>query len=378
MMTVTENFLFIIRITKIGKFGNFSKPHQYPFLMLSSLLFKHKVRKGVHKGRQEENQNIIPSSFIRKGRSLPVLLWGLVFVLLPQIAEAQKLVVNDPYLQIAASANDPLYTTYAASMDRSRLYGDKAYKMVYYADCDPLYYSTDQGGRILNVWMINKLVVDKVEKYHKKPVVSASFPDMALLEYEPIEDVRVQECFFVYSSTLAICQLSIENTSGKEQLIELFPVLELGKNSLHIQQFDKNNNGYITHLFETKERLISNLYKNAPYPTFCRDFFGGSEAPYSFGGFTGNPDDFYNYIKTDFYEENRIQDSLNFKESGPVDFVSLHYQFKLKPGESKSLQYFRGLQDQSEDPEEVIHQINEMKHHSLQPFVDSNVALFNR
>ena len=301
---------------------------------------------------------------------------AFVFIIFTITSFSQKLTVSDSWLQIRASANNPLYTTYAASMDRSRLYGDKAYKMNYYADCDPLHYWTDQGGSIFNIWMINKLVIDKVGKYVQKPVVTASFPDMALLEYEPLEGINVQECFFVYSSKVAISRLSITNTSGKPQLVELFPVLDLGKDSLEIIGFDKQNYGYLTQHFETKKRLISNLYKNAPYPTHCLDFFCGSEQPYSYGGFSGNLDDFYNYIKTDFYSENRSQDSLNFADSGLVRFVSLHYQFELQPGESKTISYLRGLQDQSEDPVNLIQEINTAAEANFQQFLNENVALF--
>jgi hypothetical protein len=291
---------------------------------------------------------------------------------------SQHIEIADDYLKINASANDPLYTTYAAAMERSRLYGDKAYKMDYYSDCSPINYSSDQAGKIYTVWMINKLVIDKISKFHEKPVVIASFPDMAILEYQPFEGIKVQECFFVYSSTLALVQLYIENQSGANQSIELFPILELGNDSLQIIRFDKENNGYMTHHFETKKRLISNLYAHAPYPTHTRDFFAGSEKPYSYGGFSGNEEDFYNYIKTDFYSENRAQDSLNFLGSSYVDFVSLHYKFELKPGETKTIRYFRGEQDQNEDLNNLVHQVGEIKSASLQPFVNENIKLFSR
>jgi hypothetical protein len=293
-------------------------------------------------------------------------------------AFSQHLEITDHYLKINASTNDPLFTTYAASMERSRLYGDKAYKMAYFSGCSPISYSSDQAGWIYNVWMINKLVIDKISKFYSKPVVIASFPDMAILEYQLFEGISVQECFFVYSSTLSLVQLNIENYSGSNQAIELFPILETGNDSLQIIRFDKENNGYVTHHFETKKRLISNLYAKAPYPTDTRDFFAGSEMPYSYGGFLGTSDDFYNYIKTDFYSESRTQDSLNFSDSGYVDFVSLHYKFELKPGESKTIRYFRGEQDQTEDVSNLVQQVNELRTTSLQPFVDNNIRLFGK
>jgi hypothetical protein len=301
-----------------------------------------------------------------------------ISVILPVGLFAQKLAVSDDYLKIQAKANDPLYTTYAASMERSRLYGDKAYKMDYYSACSPVCYSSDQAGRIFSVWMINKLVIDKISKFYSQPVVTASFPDMAILEYQPFIGIRVQECFFVYSSSLALVQYYIQNTSSSSQAVELYPVLETGNDSLQIIRFDHDNAGYVTHHFETKKRLISNLYAKAPYPTDTRDFFAGSEKPYSFGGFNGGPGDFYNFIKTDFYNENRRQDSLNLSDSGYVDFISLHFKFILNPGESRVIRYFRGEQDQSEDIGNLINQIVDLKTASLQPFVDENIRLFSK
>lgn len=286
------------------------------------------------------------------------------------------LFIDDPYLRISAGADDPLYTTYAAAMERSRLYGDKAYKMDYYSECDPLNYSGDQTGRFYLTWMIDKLVIDKMGKFHKKPVVRASFPDMAILEYQPFHGISVQECFFVHSSSIALVQVHIKNRSLKNHSVELFPVMEIPNDSLEIVRFDTENQAYITHHYETKERLISDLYRNAPYPTHVRDVFTASEPAYSYGGFNGGQDGFYNYIKTDFYEENRSQDSLNFREDGFVDFIALHYKFDLQPGEEKTFRYFRGWQDRSESVDSLMAMIRKLRREDIQPFINTNVALF--
>ena len=91
----------------------------------------------------------------------------------------------EDYVRIAARCDDPLYTTYAASMARSRLYGDKAYKMDYYSCCMPVNYSSDHAGRIYCLWKVDQVVIGKMSEYFKKPVVDFSFPDMAITEYEP-------------------------------------------------------------------------------------------------------------------------------------------------------------------------------------------------
>ncbi|MBN3034364.1 MAG: hypothetical protein JW861_02170 [Bacteroidales bacterium] len=305
------------------------------------------------------------------------LITFIVFAsLFPMSSDCQWISVPDPYLQIHADADDPLYTTYSAAPERSRLYGDKAYKMDYYSDCNPIHFQSDPYGRFYHLWMIDKVVIDLTGKYYKKPVVTASFPDMAILEYEPVKGLRVRQCFLVYSSRSAMVDLMIRNESGREHLVEIYPILEMGNDSLLISGFDDNLNGYVTHHRETRERLISDLYAAAPYPTEWTGFFSAGFPLYSRGGFHGSIPEFYQYIKTDFYEEERSHDSLNFLEEGNVDFIALHGQFELASGAEMSLRYFRSLQGSDEPIETLRDEMETLQTVSLQDFLDANTALF--
>ncbi len=295
---------------------------------------------------------------------------------LPAMLTAQHLKVGDPYLTFRAEAHDPLYTTYTAAMERSRLYGDKGYKMDYYSDCMPVNYSGDQVGRFYCVWKVDQVVVMNTGEYFQRPVVTSSFPDMAIMEYQPFRGIKVQETFFVYSSSIAVVNLQIKNDDNINHELELYPVLELGNDSLLIKNYDKEHNGYLTYHHESKYRLISSLYKNAPYPTETCDFFTANFKPYSYGGYLENIDQFYNTIKTDWYAENR-NDSLNHKTSGNVNFVSLHGKFYLKPGEEINVRYFRGWIDQKEDVQKLADEIEKLKTGSLQKYVDADTKLFS-
>jgi len=290
---------------------------------------------------------------------------------------SQELVVKDSYLKISASASDPLFTTYTAAIQRSKLYGDKGYKMDYYSDHLPINYAGDQAGRFYAIWKVDQVVVMNIGEFYKKPVVTASFPDMAIVKHEPFRGIEVQETFFVYSSSIAVVNLEIRNTDIEKHDLELYPVLEIGSDSLLIKEFRKDKNAYITNHRESKYRLISSLYKNAPYPTETRDYFSGSFASYSFGGYINSLEGFYNTIKTDFYAENR-NDSLNKKSEGLVNFISLHGKTSLKPGERISVRYLRGWQDQKDDLEKLSDEIEKLKTEPLQKFVDDNVELFSK
>ena len=134
------------------------------------------------------------------------LLLTLLFTV-ALLSKAQQFKPVEDYVRVNAAQEDPLYTTYAADMSRSRLYGDKAYKMDYYSCCMPVNYSSDQAGRIYCLWKTDQVVVRSMSEYFRKPVVNFSFPDMAVMEYEPFRGIHVKETFLVYSSTLAIIDL---------------------------------------------------------------------------------------------------------------------------------------------------------------------------
>jgi hypothetical protein len=310
-------------------------------------------------------------------KAIRSIFFILTLGIIPELS-AQSYTLTDPYLKINASASAPLYTTYTASMDRSVLYGDKGYKMDYYSDCNPLCFDGDQAGRFYNTWRFNAVVVDKIGKYHKKPIVRASFPDMATLEYEPWPDIRVEQAFLVYSSTLAVVELIIENKGNSVMTIDLYPVLEIPHDSTQAVTFDHERNCYILHHYETRKRLISSLSEKYPYPVRIRDIFGMDQKVYSYGLYEGSVDDFYNEVKRDFYAEKNSFDSLNCLKSGKADYVSLHDHFKLNPGESRHIRYYRGWQNRDHDSNILYTQVDQMKNKGIQEFLDADTRLFSR
>lgn len=304
------------------------------------------------------------------------VLVGLVFTIYCPFVQSQVMILNDPYLELHANAKDPLYTTYAAAMGRSKLYGDKAYKMSYHLDNEPLYYESDKAGRIYNVWMINKVVVDKVGKFYKKPEVYASFPDMVVLNYQPFEGIKVEETFLVHSSSVAVVNMRIQNISQQVMDLSLFPVFETGNDSLKIEGFNSSINAYELSRHESKKRLISNLRKNYPYPTQVRDIFSSNMPVTSYGGYHGEMKDFYNIIKTDYYADNFKNDSLNMSKQGMVDFVALQHKLSLQPGEVTQIRYMRGFQKRDANKAALIQEMDSLKKKSLIPFLKANEELF--
>ena len=301
----------------------------------------------------------------------------LFFFLSGFYASSQEFKPVEDYVRISARANDPLYTTYSASMARSQLYGDKAYKMDYYSDCRPLSYSSDQAGTMFCIWKVDEVVVPRIGEFLVKPVVRFSFPDMAIMDYEPFRGIRVKETFFVYSSSIAMVDMEIKNTDKIAHDVAVYPILETGNDSIEIVNFDKVSDGYMTHRYECPYRLISSLKMEYGYPVKVRDFFTSNRATSSHGGYSGNMDDFYNIIKTDFYSDKR-GDSLNMKSAGLADFIALHMKKRLKPGESVNYRYLRGFQDQKDDPAKLIRTVDSVKNFMLKTYYEDNLILYSK
>lgn len=287
------------------------------------------------------------------------------------------------YLRLNARPQDPLYTTYAAAMDRSTLYGDKAYKMDYYSGCLPVSYSSDQAGKIYGVWKVDELVIWRADDYFSRPYVNYSFPDLVMLEYQPIRDIQVQETFFVYSSEAAIVDMVVTNTGNTPHKVDLYPVLECGHDSLCVAGYNDSLSAYVTKRYESPYRLISSLKMQYPYPTHVRDIFATATPSSTYGAYNGSLNDFYNIIKTDFYSEKRT-DSLNMQISGCFDFISLHLKSELKPGERANFRYIRcvipdtGYQVPDGENNGRTSGIRHLASLDLQPYFDSNLKLFSK
>ncbi|MCX6244061.1 MAG: trehalase family glycosidase [Bacteroidetes bacterium] len=298
-----------------------------------------------------------------------------LLILLPFISPSQTLQVLADYLKINATANDPLYTTYAATIARSRLYGDKAYKMDYYSDCRPVTYSSDHAGSMFALWKIDEVVVMNTGEYFKKPVIKYSFPDMMVMEYEPFRGIHVTETFLVYSSTLAVVNMEVRNTDRIPHELAIYPILQLGNDSLEIKGYDEAHDGYVTNRYESPYRLISSLKTDYPYLLHTRDFFTSNQRVCSYGGYSGSITDFYDRIKTDYYSDKK-NDSLNHLKEGFVDFIALQLKKRLRPGETADFRYMRGVQSQKELPDSLFAEASKMKPIFLKTFLEDNFMLY--
>jgi len=284
--------------------------------------------------------------------------------------------ITDRYLILNAKPDDPLFTTYAAAIERSRLYGDKAYFMNYFSENEPIVFTSQYAGDWFICWKINGVVIDDIWKYYKKPIVIASFPDMAVLKFSPFEGVEVEAVFFVYSSSVALIDVVIENKSEKEVNLFLYSTVHLPDDRLHVLKFDDEKGFYYFSHYEPLERLHSNLYDKYPYPTDYINILTSKPLPTSFGtGEGASKKDFYFMVKR-LSKVHQLVTSLNERRTGYAEFVSVQDELMLSPGSVKRVRLLRGCQDINNDLTTLEKEIGNASTLDVQGFVDKNVELF--
>jgi hypothetical protein len=147
-----------------------------------------------------------------------LLISIMVMVVFP--VSAQSFLSN-----LSATKNDPLYTTYAAPPERSEFIVDEGYQFAWYDPSRGVNFETDQAGNLCLGFKLNGEFRYYLSQMHLEPVVTTSYPDLVKYVYYPFEDLRVEVFFLVFSSRIAIQNISITNESSAPKELSVYPFL---------------------------------------------------------------------------------------------------------------------------------------------------------
>ncbi len=204
-----------------------------------------------------------------KGISIKFLLMciiGLFVVFAVAMLGCSK---NTPYLSnLNASAVSPIYTTYAASVDRSEFALDEGYEFHYYTPEKGINFTTDNAGELGLIFKIDNQWIYKSGEMYKAPVITTSYPDLVKYTYYPAEGVEVNASFFTYSSYTAVWEINITNNSTDKE-IEILPFVKHNKGTFsRVENF--NNYVFASHS-EYPDGWV--LQHKLPYHNVVRDLF---------------------------------------------------------------------------------------------------------
>jgi len=116
---------------------------------------------------------------------------------------------------VAATAADPVFTTYAAPLHRSEYLVDEGYHLRFYSPKEPLAFTTDTAGDWGLGFRVGEREVHAVADYAVPPRIESSLPSLARLSFQPEAGLDANATFAVWSSRAAVLELGIRNTSAQ-------------------------------------------------------------------------------------------------------------------------------------------------------------------
>jgi hypothetical protein len=131
-----------------------------------------------------------------------------------------------PFLSsLHATKDAPLYTTYAAALERSEFTLDEGYHMMFYDSSRGIEFTTDNAGLLSLGFRKGNRYVAAIGDMSSPPVITASYPDLVIYDYAPFAEIRVHATFFVYSSRLAVQEVAVTNAGTQRVRVDLLPYL---------------------------------------------------------------------------------------------------------------------------------------------------------
>jgi len=213
---------------------------------------------------------IILGLIIMKGTKRQILLL-LFYGLIGFYAYAQR-----PYLSnLSADSNFPLYTTYAAAMERSNFILDEGYHFQYYIPNAGADFITDTGGDIGIGFLMDGKWVYKIKDMHRPILIKASYPDMVVYEMYPFKDIKVYVSFLVYSSVSAILSVKVKNEGEKPVQLSVLPFMR--KKGIPFREISRIQTGF-SFLHEELPDSWTRSH-NLPYVDSIRNYFSMLEEP---------------------------------------------------------------------------------------------------
>ncbi len=159
-----------------------------------------------------------------------------------------------PYLSTLQADNAaPLYTTYAAALQRSQFVIDKGYHLVWNDGSRGIEFENRRAGTLAPAFALNGEFRYRLDQMHTPPQVTACYSDLVKVEYAPFEQIRVNIFFLVYSSGIAIQDIEILNQGEQTAEMAVYPFLYNQAADLHQPAPLSDNQGFSFHHHESAD-----------------------------------------------------------------------------------------------------------------------------
>jgi len=244
---------------------------------------------------------------------------------------------------LSARIDDPVFTTYAAPLSRSRYLVDEGWHLRFYDASKPLALTSDSAGEWGVGFELGGVVVYRTGDYARLPEIHQSFASLSRFAFEPFHQVAVDAAFAVYSSREAFLALAIRNHSDRAKKLRVFAfALSPGPRFGSASLTDAGDGIVFSHQ-EPRDAI-----SESPPPEYdgaLEDLLLLATKASTFGGYPGGEGAM-------LFELGRGLPSGDF--SSPPGALLLAAEVPLLPGESKPFRLVRAVAPASESREATL------------------------
>jgi len=283
-------------------------------------------------------------------------------VLLAMVVSSPPAAAQILLSKLNVTADDPLYSTYAAPLNRSEYFVDEAYHLNFYTPSEGVKYTTDTAGEFALGWRLGKLVAIAVKDFYRRPLIRRSYTDIVEVEYWPFTSVQVRETFVVYSSRLALLDVEVTNHSRQPQQVLAYAYYQ-NTEPVNAAELKDNQLVLFRHM-QAPERWFE-----TPQPQYEKDFhdiFLLSVPADTYGG----------YRVDDLLREISSRDFLNGLLYGQLRSFALAKRLELAPEGKQHLRIVRGVQPAAQDIAQLIEQARKLLTEPLEPLLAASEAQY--
>lgn len=282
-----------------------------------------------------------------------------------------------PYLSnLRATADDPLYTTYAAAMERSQFVLDQGYRFMFWEADQPIRFHTDSGGELAIAFRLGGSVANRLSDMHREPVITASYPDMVSYHYYPYEGIRVEATFLVQRSRAALWDVLLRNESGGPVTLGIFPYMRHRNGRYReLSTGDRGQSIYFMHHEEPDGWTRSH---DIPHVSEVYDAFSISRNPDRLGSFRRyGMDEAGTETGADSSAFGRLlEGTAQPFAADRAEVIAFADELRLAAGQSKRFRLARLVSD-SADTAAFRAKADSLFSEELRPYLSANERLFS-
>ncbi|MBU2444976.1 MAG: hypothetical protein KJ666_05310 [Bacteroidetes bacterium] len=274
-----------------------------------------------------------------------------------------------------ATKDDPIYTTYAASLQRSEYIVNEAYQFVWYDPEKGISFEVAQAGNLSLAFKLNNKIKTKLQHFYKEPIITTSYSDLVKFYYYPYKDIRVENFFIVFNSRIAIQEIKITNESSFDVELNVYPYLFYPtRNYTNIKQtiekdgviFNHNEfpDGWMKeHNIPFQENLTNVLLINSTI-----DGFGT-----------------YNQLEKQkdtsrifFFNDVKSKELSNIASLDTAKVIALQKNLAIPGGQSITIRVIRGVVEAEKNVESLFNQCRNLMKEDLNKFLFENEQLYSK